>query len=223
MSLATLDLIIEFSKREAIRKNSLKVTDSILEFAFETFISGEIKHTDKDYLKRIAIHESGHALVSFLVGNKPSYLTIVSRGNYGGYLFDEISEDKQGYTKNELLNEIKICLAGRAAEIVYYGDEEGVSSGASSDLATSTNIAESIVCKYGMDKSFGLGVIYHLTDEIRYSKEVRSLVNNILSTELEKTIDLIKSNKDLCDKLINTLLEQNYLKANEIIDILTRK
>jgi len=74
-----------------------------------------------------------------------------------------------------------------------------------------------------MDKSFGLGVIYHLTDEIRYSKEVRSLVNNILSTELEKTIDLIKSNKDLCDKLINTLLEQNYLKANEIIDILTRK
>lgn len=223
MSLAILDNIIEFSKREAIRKNQEFVTDKILENAFETYTSGEVNILSEDFVKRTAIHESGHALISFLCGIKPSYLTIVSRGDHGGYLLNETDENKGGYTKTELLNQIKISLAGRAAEIVYYGEEEGTSTGPSSDLANATGIAERMICYYGMNKSFGVSVVHNLTNEIRYSKEVRNLVNEMLSRELQLAIDLIKENKVLCDELVNALLDRNYLKSAEIEEILNKK
>ena len=80
-----------------------------------------------------------------------------------------------------------------------------------------------MICYYGMNKSFGVSVVHNLTNEIRYSKEVRNLVNEMLTRELELTINLIKENKVLCDELVNALLDRNYLKSAEIEEILNKK
>ena len=64
----------------------------------------------EDFVKRTAIHESGHALISFLCGIKPSYLTIVSRGDHGGYLLNETDENNNwSNRKTRLVQLIKDC------------------------------------------------------------------------------------------------------------------
>jgi ATP-dependent Zn protease len=83
------------------------------------------------------------------------------------------------YTMDELLGRIRTSLGGRAAEIVYYGERDGISTGASGDLASATNLAQQIVCTYGMSEDFGLAVFGGaMTDE------VRAAVNRILKEQM---------------------------------------
>ncbi|MBR6825033.1 MAG: AAA family ATPase, partial [Oscillospiraceae bacterium] len=159
MSLANLDSAVELALRSAIRAGGTFVSDAILEEAFETFVSGEEKKWDISQLRRVAIHESGHALMCWLGGETPSYLTIVARGNHGGYMQHADREGKAIYTREELLARIRTSLGGRGAEIVYYGLEDGISTGASGDLASATDLARRLLCNYGMDDAFGLAVV----------------------------------------------------------------
>ena len=63
------------------------------------------------------------------------------------------------YTKKELLGRICTALAGRAAELVYYGSGEGITTGASGDLEIATNLARYMICSGGMDEETGLAVV----------------------------------------------------------------
>lgn len=216
MSLAELDSAIELALRSAIREGSTVVTDAILEEAFETFNSGEVKKWDASLLERVARHEAGHALLCWLSGETPSYITIVARGNHGGYVLPAEQEGKALYTADELLARIRTSLAGRASEIVYYGKRDGFSTGASGDLSSATNVAKHMVCSYGMDGEFGLAVV---PDTGEMSPEVRSAVNRILSEQMEKTIGLIEMNKDKIDALVKVLMDKNYLNGTQIGEI----
>lgn len=109
------------------------LTDTILEEAFASFTDGERKVCDEETLTKTAYHEAGHALVALLLGIKPLYATIAGRANYGGYVcYSE--EDKRLFTREECRNRMCIALAGRAADVLSYGDG-GISTGASSDRA----------------------------------------------------------------------------------------
>ena len=218
MSLAELESVIELSLRTAIRDGNLKVTDEIFDEAFETFNGGEAKKWDTSELERTARHEAGHAFLCWQSGETPSYVTIVARGNHGGYMLHADNEDKGVYTKEELLAKIRTSLGGRAAEIVYYGDREGLSTGASSDLAAATATAKRIICTYGMDDEFGLAVIDQ--QEARngeVSTKVREAVNKILNQEMKKAIESIKENQASIDALIAKLLSDNHLTGDEIV------
>ena len=118
MSLADLESVIDLALRTAIREGNDHVTDELLEEAFETFIGGETKQWDASRLESTARHEAGHAFICWQSGGTPSYVTIVARGNYGGYMQSDDKEGKFRYTKDDLLTEIRISLGGRAAEIV---------------------------------------------------------------------------------------------------------
>ncbi|WP_300347374.1 AAA family ATPase [uncultured Oscillibacter sp.] len=142
MSLAELELVLELALRNAVKSENFTVTDEILENAFESFNSGEVKKWAPEELERTARHEAGHALLCWLGGETPSYLTIVARASHGGYMQHGGNEDKGSYTKEELLARIRTALGGRAAETVYYGDYGGVSTGARSDLQNATRTAE---------------------------------------------------------------------------------
>lgn len=223
MSLAELASVIELSLRTAIRDGNLKVTDDIFEEAFETFNSGEKKYWDASQLERVARHEAGHAFLCWQSGETPSYVTIVARGNHGGYMQHEDNEGKAIYTKDELLAKIRISLGGRASEIAYYGENEGISTGASGDLVSATNTARHIICTYGMDEDFGLAVIDQ--QDIRnseLSREVREAVNKILSDEMKNAIKLIEDNKQAINALVETLLSNNHLTGGEIKEIFER-
>lgn len=194
------------------------VTDAILEEAFETFNGGEAKKWDESQLERVARHEAGHAFLCWLSGETPSYLTIVARGNHGGYMQHAEQEGKAIYTKDELLARIRTSLGGRAAEIAYYGEHDGISSGASGDLASATNIARQIVCTYGMDDEFGLAVV----NAAQMSGEVRASVNRILKEQMNEAVRHISENKDKIDSLVEELMEKNHLSSAEIERAITK-
>lgn len=222
MSLAALESIFEMALRNAIRSENGIVSDAEFEEAFETFNSGEKKEWSSDALERTARHEAGHALVCWLAGEKPSYLTIVARGDHGGYMQHANSEDKGTYTKAELLNKIRTSLAGRAAEIVYYGTEDGISTGASGDLYSATKIAEQMICSYGMDDSLGMSYISSSELQNADNRAVRDKVNAMLDEQLRCAIALIEANKSAIDAIVAALIEKNHLKENEIDEIFTK-
>lgn len=217
MSLAELDSIVELSLRSAIREGSTTVTDEIFEETFETFNSGEVKRWDISQLERVARYEAGHALICCLSGETPSHLTIVARGNHGGYMQHAEQEGKAIYTKDELLAKIRTSLGGRASEIVYYGERDGISTGASGDLISATEMAQKIVCTYGMDEDFGLAVVPgQVLSNSNMSIEVRNAVNKILKEQMNEAIRLISENKDRIDALVEHLMEKNHMNGAEI-------
>ena len=220
MSLAQLDSVFELALRNAIRAKDLRVTDEVMEEAFETFVSGEEKKWDPSELERTARHEAGHTLVCWLSGERPSYVTVVARGNHGGYMQHEDREAKGSYSKEDLLSRIRTSLAGRACEIVYYGDKDGYTTGASGDLASATRVATSMLCTYGMDDTFGLAVVNPETAHDALSGEVRARVNAILAEELEKTVAIIAKNRAAIDALVHELLTKNHLNGEQITRLL---
>lgn len=221
MSLASLESVFELALRSAIRTGGAKVTDEVLDEAFETFNSGEKKQWDASTLERVARHEAGHAYLCWYGGETPSYLTIVARGSHGGYMQHGDHEGKAIYTREELLSRIRTSLGGRAAEIVYYGPEDGISTGASGDLSNATATAQRIICSYGMDENFGLAVVDQQAARVgELSSEVRIAVNQILSREMENAVRILKENREAVDRLVNALIAKNQLTQNEIIAVL---
>lgn len=216
MSLADLESIFELALRDSIKTKDYVVNDECFENAFESYNSGEVKKWDSAQLERTARHESGHALLCWLSGETPSYLTIVARGSHGGYMQHAGDENKGLYTKEELLAHIRTSLAGRAAEVVYYGEVDGVSTGASGDLQSATNLAEQIICSYGMDEKIGLAVVGTGAVDSAYYSKIRDRINEILACEFEQAKKLISQNIVAMDKMVKVLMEKNHLKGSEI-------
>lgn len=215
MSLAELESVFEMALRNAIRTGGT-VNDESFEEAFETFNSGEKKEWAPDTLLRTARHEAGHALLSWLSGDKPSYLTVVARGNHGGYMQHGDSEGKALYMRSELLAKIRTALGGRAAELVYYGDEDGVSTGASGDIYTATKTCEKMICNYGMDENLGIAYIDENYTGTELATVIRARTNEILTGELNHAKELIEKNRDAMDAIVKALMEKNHLKGDEI-------
>ena len=220
MSLAILANVCELALRMTVQDDLPAVTDDVFLDAFETSKSGEVKEWDDKSLLSTARHEAGHAYLYWKAGNTPSYLTIVARGNYGGYMQHDDDEDKFGYTKEELLGMIRCSLGGRAAELVYYGEKDGVTTGASSDLRHATALAQHMLCDLGMDDDFGLAAVMSDADYSALSGEIRRKVNAILSEQMERSIREIKEGRSKIDALVEALMEKNHLTGSEIVAIL---
>jgi ATP-dependent Zn protease len=220
MSLAALDSVFELSLRMVIRNKKTIVTDSVLDEAFEAFNYGEKRKWNEETLLRTARHEAGHAVICSVNGEIPSYITVVPRGEHGGYMQHTADEDKHIFTKNELLSRIRTALGGRASEIVYYGAENGVSTGAAGDLINATTLARKMVELYGMDDTLGLVACI---DQEEMSPETRNAVNKILVAEMNNAIEVIRSNKETVDKLSDALVNKNHLSSNEINKIFKKK
>ena len=217
MSLAILDSIMELALRIAIRKDEKKVTDDVLDEAFETYTGGDEKSWNASELERTARHEAGHTFLCWHGGETPAYVTIVARGSHGGYMLHNVDEGKGVYTREELLKMIRTSLGGRAAEIVYYGREDGLTTGASADLVSATRTARHIICTYGMDERFGLAVIDPAAAANgELSRDVRDAVNSILDREMKEAIRIIGENKEKIDALVKELISKNQLSGPEI-------
>ena len=218
MSPANLTSVVELANRMAMKAGK-SLDDTIFDEAFELTKHGEKKDWGYEYLERVARHESGHAFLCYLGGNTPSYLTIVARGGHGGYMEHSAKDMGPLSTKEELINRIRTSLGGRAAEIVYYGDKDGISTGASGDLEQATRIATAMLCNYGMDEDFGLAVMDER--EALHDPTFRKKVNEILSAEMRATIDIISKNKSRIDKMVSELMKKNKLTGSEMEELLS--
>ena len=217
MSPANLTAVADLANRMAVKAGK-PLDDAILDEAFELTRHGEKKDWGYETLERVARHESGHALLCYMAGRTPAYLTIVARGSHGGYMEHDAGETGPLSTKQELLGRIRTSLAGRAAELVYYGPEGGISTGASGDLEHATRTAAAMLCAYGMDEDFGLAAM----DPGQALKDpaFRARVNQILRTELETAVSLIEANRPRIDRLVDALMAKNKLTGPEMEEIL---
>jgi ATP-dependent Zn protease len=217
MSPANLASVFELANRMAVKAQK-PLDDAILDEAYELTKHGAKKEWGYEYLERVARHESGHAFLCYLGGNTPSYLTIVARGGHGGYMEHSAKDMGPLSTKEELLNRIRTSLGGRAAELAYYGEKDGVSTGASGDLEQATRVAQAMICNYGMDEDFGLGVMGQ--QEAANSPEVKKRINEILGEEMRNTVELIKTNKHRIDRMVDALMKKNKLSGEEMEELL---
>ncbi len=163
----------------------------------------------------------------WLSGWWPAYVTVVARGGHGGYLAPcaEEIERRESRTRDELLADIRVSLGGRGAELIRYGPDQGLSTGASQDLEKATASARAIVCRYGMDQEFGLIVTPEL---MKYEAALSSPVylkvnesaNRILSEQMDGTLELLAEHREHLDALATTLVENERLTAADLKDIL---
>ena len=217
MSPANLTAVVELANRMAVKAGG-PLDDAMLDEAFELTKHGEKKNWGYEYLERVARHESGHAFLCYMGGNTPSYLTIVARGDHGGYMEHSANEMGPLSTKEELISRIRTSLGGRAAEIAYYGEKDGISTGASGDLEQATRTAMAMICTYGMDESFGLAAMD--LREARNDPAVKRRVNEMLGEEMRYTVELIRQNKHRIDRMVDALMKRNKLTGEEMEELL---
>jgi cell division protease FtsH len=169
----------------------------------------------------LAYHEAGHALTSYLMGAAAPVqkVTIVSRGNALGYTLHLSEEDRYMETKEELIDLMKIALAGRAAEQVVFGR---VTNGAASDLEKATEIARSMVFEWGMSEIVTSRTLradnYALSEE---TKRLRDHEQARLTDEAyAEALRLVAKHRASLDRLARALLEKETLVRDEVLQIL---
>jgi cell division protease FtsH len=204
----------------AARNAQQYVRQGDFESAMERVLTGLQKRrvvTEKE--KRIlAYHESGHAVVAYLMGDvmPVQKVTIVSRGDALGLAYYLPVEDRYLHTKEELLDVMKVALAGRAAEEVVFGR---VTNGAANDLEKVTEIARAMVFDYGMSDVAPSRTMradnYALSEE---TKRLRDSEQARLSDyAYDEALRLLHKHRATLDRLALALLEKETLDRDEFL------
>jgi cell division protease FtsH len=174
----------------------------------------------KDDRRRIAYHESGHAIVGMLTpGADPvRKVSIIPRGQALGVTLSTPEDDHFNYTEEELLAKIRVSAGGRAAEELVF---DAVTTGAESDIQQVTRIARGMVARWGMSEQIGfvnIGAepVSPLLPGAEGSSEatqelVDREVRRIVETELDRVRTLLSEERDKLDSLAETLLERETL------------
>ena len=219
MSLALIKNVIDTAGRKAAMDQTPMDDDALMD-ALDEYKFGEEKKWDAETAWSTAIHESGHTYINVMAGEKPSFVTIVSRGGYGGYMAPGDDEDKFGYNREEYLWEIRTCLAGRAAEIEFFGEEKGINTGFSSDLRQATNCALRMICLLGMDNSRLYSLDPNTILKTPMAGEVMDQVSRLLHDEMEETRKLVHEGRDKIEALATYLKDNNQATIDVIMECL---
>ncbi|MGQ9463247.1 MAG: ATP-dependent zinc metalloprotease FtsH [Candidatus Fervidibacter sp.] len=215
----------------AARKNKTKIEMGDMLEALEKVIAGPERKsrliTEKE--KRIlAYHESGHALASKLLSvREVTKVTIIPRGLALGYTLNLPQEDKYLMSKQELMDEMTVMLAGRAAEEIVFGE---MTTGSQNDLERVTELARRMVCEFGMSERLGpvtlgrkAGPIFlgrDIVEDRNYSEAVASEIDKevrrIVEWCYERAKRLLQENRDLLDAVANRLLEKETIDGEEL-------
>ncbi len=237
MSGADLANIANEAAIRAARLNHQKITNADVTEALEKVAIGPERKTnimrDKDK-ELTAYHEGGHALVAELLPDSDNVhkVTIIPRGGTGGVTWTIPEYDRPYTSVTEYKDELAKALGGRIAEEVVYGRDH-ITSGASSDLHSATNIARNMIIENGMgtklrDQSFhedeGGLMMDRITREKPYSEktaeEIDREVKDLIDEAANRAREIITTNRSYLEKLKDALLEKETLEADEVADLL---
>jgi cell division protease FtsH len=205
------------------RENHQYVAQEQFEAAMERVVVGlQKRRVVSEKEKRVlAFHEAGHALMSYLMGELKVLhkVSIVSRGEALGYAYYLPSEDRYVRTKEELIDLMKITLAGRAAEQVVFGR---VSTGAADDLEKVTDLARSMVFEYGMSDTVASRTMradnYALSEE---TKRLRDQEQALLTDgAFSEAVRLLTKHRAALDRIASALLQKETLVRDEMLELL---
>ena len=215
----------------AAREDRKIITMHDISEAINKVIAGPAKKsrviTETD--KRItAYHESGHAIVAKMVKNCDNVheVSIIPRGQAAGYTITLPSNDDNHMTKQKLLDNIAMLLAGRAAEEIVIQD---ISTGASNDIQRASKLARKMVTEWGMSDDIGtmylgaseevfLGRDYQT--QLNYSDEVAAKIDEevkrILDEQYQRALEILRDNRGIMDAMVKLLYEKETIFEEEI-------
>jgi cell division protease FtsH len=222
------------------RDGNVIITDKIILEALDKLIVGIVKKVDTrdDAAKRrVAIHESGHAILAAIYNNYFDLKKVSIQSTYngaGGYtVFNEYRNITESglYTKDLLFKRLMVGMGGKAAENIFYGDEH-VSVGAVQDLKQTNSLAQRMIGNYGM----GLKMEVFYNDEVdnernpflgrslsmgaKYSEHTKEIFDkeslNLVKSAYAEAKTVLSENKDSVDKLVQKLLENGVLTGEEV-------
>ena len=232
---ADLENVLNEAALLAARRNLNEIGMQEVEDAMVKVTMGPEKRTrvrSEKEQKLVAFHEAGHAVVSrFLPTQDPVHqISIVPRGMAGGYTMYRPTEDKSFMSRTEMVENIVSLLGGRVAEQLVLND---ISTGASNDIERATQIARSMVTKYGMSERIGTITLGSSQEEVflgrdfaqakEYSEETANLIDeevkSIIDFAYKKAEEILKANMEKLTKVANVLLEKEKIDGDEFDEI----
>ncbi|WP_082195393.1 ATP-dependent zinc metalloprotease FtsH [Bacillus testis] len=230
---ADLENLLNEAALVAARQNKKKIDMADIDEATDRVIAGPAKKNrviSKKERNIVAFHEAGHTVIGMVLDEAEVVhkVTIVPRGQAGGYAVMLPKEDRFFMTKPELLDKIVGLLGGRVAEEIVFGE---VSTGAHNDFQRATAIARSMVTEYGMSDKLGplqfgstqggqvfLGRDFNneqnYSDAIAY--EIDLEVQRFIKESYERAKTILTENRDKLDLIATTLLKVETLDADQI-------
>lgn len=229
---ADLENLLNEAALIAARHDKKKIDMEDIDEATDRVIAGPAKKSRVISVKErkiVAFHEAGHVIIGVVLDEADMVhkVTIVPRGQAGGYAVMLPREDRFLMTKQELLDKIAGLLGGRVAEEIVFNE---VSTGAHNDFQRATNIARKMVTEYGMSEKLGplqfgqvQGAVFlgrdinneqNYSDKIAY--EIDMEVQRIIKESYERAKKIITENRSKLDLIANTLLEVETLDADQI-------
>ena len=186
-----------------------------------------------DHEKEVtAYHESGHALVAHVLpdADPVAKVTIIARGQTGGYTKTVPEEDRHLITSNQLEAKLAMAMGGRAAEELVFGE---TTTGATNDLEQATNIARTMVTRFGMSKKLGPRTfgkreeLIFLGREISEQRDYSDSVAEQIDDEVHSLIDgayqtamrILKDHRPRLDHISNYLMENETIEEDQFPDI----
>lgn len=204
---AHLESLINEAAILAFRKDRNQIVMEDIREAIDKVIMGEKldRKPETEELRRVAVHETGHALVSELVRpGSVATLTVVPRGKALGFMRQTQIQEQFLYTKEYLLDQIAICLGGAMAEELVYTNW---STGSANDFEQATSITEKII-NTGLS---GLGIVKEgLTGKDRIAAEM----SEILTEQKERVRELLEDKAYLINLITETLLEKEKITGD---------
>jgi cell division protease FtsH len=183
----------------------------------------------EDERKKTAYHEAGHALVNLLCPNAdPVYkLTIIPRGRALGVTISLPERDKVSMSKEQAEDQIAICLGGRAAQLIVWGEQ---TTGASNDIAKASELARKMVTEWGFTDNLGPIAYSKNNDEIFLGREISKpkemsertaeaidkAIHDIIFHQQDRVRDLLTENREKLNALAEALFEHEVLDREEI-------
>jgi cell division protease FtsH len=226
----------------ATRNDATHVSMDDFNLAMERIVAGLEKKNrllNEHERKVTAYHEIGHALVACaLPGSDPVHkVSIIPRGIGAlGYTIQRPIEDRFLMSSGELKDKMTVLLGGRAAETIVFGE---TSTGAADDLAKATNIARSMVTRYGMDDDLGMvsleserSTFLQMPGEYaatrrdfseQTAREVDCSVRDLITQAFERAVGILEAHRDALAESAERLLEKETLSGDELPTLVTER
>ena len=220
----------------AARADKKIITMAELEEASEKVAFGPERrsHVISEKEKRLtAVHESGHALVAYLLpeADPVHKVTIIPRGRAGGFTMTLPDEDRSYETKSYYLAQIRVALGGRAAEQIVFNE---ISSGASGDLQNVTHIVRQMITRLGMSPKLGPMVFGEQQDQVflgkslgherNYGEGVAELIDkemhDLVTTAYDDVIRMLEEHRDALNHMAAALMEVETINHKQVENLI---